>query len=62
MLEILEYDLEKVLFGLVGDPEQRHPFRDSLMVDGERHGGRSRTTANQIFRKPVAVGVPFRFV
>jgi hypothetical protein len=41
MLKILEYDLEKVLFGLVGDPEQRHPLRDNLMVDGERHGGRS---------------------
>jgi hypothetical protein len=36
VIEISEADFENVSLRLVGDPEQRHPFRDDFMVDDKR--------------------------
>src|ERR1700730_6003499 len=62
VIEISEGDFENVFLRLVGDPAQRYPLRDDFMVDNKRRGRGFPKTANQIFRKPVAIGAHSGFV
>jgi hypothetical protein len=62
VFETTEGNLETISPWIIGNAQQRHPFRRNLPADGERRGHGSQVVSGQGLRQIVAKGLPFRLV
>src|SRR4029077_4913016 len=60
MIKSVKSNFENVVLRIVGDAQQRQPFRFDLIAEGERGDLDLGTLADEALRHPIEEAAPFR--